>query len=158
MATYTDIDFNFTRNSFTNDLNLVQDLTAVRQSIKNIVLTMRGEKSFNFLFGGSAQRLIFESTGNISVDDLSRINLAIRTEEPRVTLKEITYSFEDELTLVLNINFEYNASGLSENLSDSVSLTITGDSTSSTSGVSNIIVPTTTSRSTASPTISSYSY
>ena len=50
MAKYKDIDFKFSKNTFTGDLNVVQDSTAIKQSIKNIILTLKGERSFKYEF------------------------------------------------------------------------------------------------------------
>ena len=58
MPSYRDIDFSFTKNSFTNDLNVVEDSRSIRQSIKNILLTFNGERSFNIPFGASLYEMI----------------------------------------------------------------------------------------------------
>ena len=67
MAKYKDIDFKFSKNSFTGDLNVVQDSNSIKQSIKNIILTMKGERSFKYEFGSAIQRMLFEPS---SVDTI----------------------------------------------------------------------------------------
>jgi phage baseplate assembly protein W len=62
---YTDIPFFISKNYFTGDLNLVRDLGAIRQSIKNIIMTNAGERSFDFKFGCSIYDFLFE---NFTVD------------------------------------------------------------------------------------------
>ena len=41
---YIDVDINFTRNSFNNDVSKVVDMTAIQQAVLSIVLTSKGEK------------------------------------------------------------------------------------------------------------------
>lgn len=106
MAKYKDIDFSFSKNPFTGDLNLVQDSTSIKQSIKNIVLTLRGEKSFNYNFGASVQDILFEQPDDISVTVLSAIDFAIRQNEPRITLKRVSLSNKG-LFPSINIEYEY---------------------------------------------------
>ena len=60
MARYTDIDLNFTRNPITGDVSVRNDKEAVSGSIRNIILTMQGEKKFNPNFGGNVRKLLFE--------------------------------------------------------------------------------------------------
>ena len=48
---YTDIPMFFSRNTFTGDINLKKDATAIKESIKNIVLTMNYERPFDSEFG-----------------------------------------------------------------------------------------------------------
>ena len=105
MAKYKDIDFSFSKNPFTGDLNLVQDSTSIKQSIKNIVLTLRGEKSFNYNFGASVQDILFEQPDDISVTVLSAIDFAIRQNEPRINLKRVSLSNKG---LFPSINIEYD--------------------------------------------------
>ena len=87
---YTDLPFFFTRNSFTGDMNTVNDLAAIRQAIKNILLTNNGERSFDYPFGGSLYSSIFENV-NMELIMLiqSRISTNLRTYERRVELNDI---------------------------------------------------------------------
>jgi len=90
MAKYKDIDFNFMPNPFTGDLNLVQDSTSIKQSLKNILLTLKGEKSFNYSFGGAVQNVLFEYAGETTLSILGDIDSAIRVNEPRVNLISVS--------------------------------------------------------------------
>jgi len=106
MAKYTDIDFSFSKNSFTGDLNKVQDSTAIRQSLKNIILSYKGEKSFDYTFGGAAQNILFEYSGDITMNVLNSIDAAIRKSEPRITLKRVALDTSGSTTSIL-IEYEY---------------------------------------------------
>tara|TARA_Y100001937_G_scaffold104068_1_gene143777 strand:+ start:149 stop:586 length:438 start_codon:yes stop_codon:yes gene_type:complete len=107
MAKYIDIDFSFSRNRFTNDVNTVRDSTSIKQSLKNIILTMKGEKSFDYLFGGSAQNLLFENSGDVPMSVLNDLDSAIRKSEPRVSLKTISYQKNENIPFV-KIEYEYS--------------------------------------------------
>lgn len=87
---YTDIPFFISRNSFTGDLNTVKDLNAIRQSIKNILMTIPGERPFNYLFGASLYGDLFENyTMELMLDIQSKIANGIRNFENRVELNDI---------------------------------------------------------------------
>lgn len=106
MAQYKDIDFNFTKNSFTGDLNTVQDAMSIKQSIKNIVLSYKGERTLNYEFGASVQDVLFEPSNTPNIAILSEIDVRIRASEPRINLKSVQYDY-DSLTPSIVINYEY---------------------------------------------------
>lgn len=91
---FADIPMFFTRNSFTNDLNVKKDLTAIRESIKNIVLTNKGERAFDYDFGGNIYALLFENLDRVELYGF-KIQLAnmISMYEPRVNVNEIYFDF-----------------------------------------------------------------
>ena len=109
MAKYLDIDFKFTKNSFTGDLNVVQDSNAIKQSIKNIVLTLKGEKSFNYEFGSAAQRMIFEPSTLEALPVANDIQNSLSSNESRITVKNIDFSTKNE-EMKLNISYEHTLS------------------------------------------------
>ena len=87
---YTDIDYNLTINSLSNDVSIKYDLNAIAQSIKNIVLTSQNEKIFNSTFGGGASLLTFESLLPFQLNIIKRTLIgAIQLEEPRATVTNI---------------------------------------------------------------------
>ena len=87
---YSDLPFFISPNAFTNDMNIVSGLAAIRQSVKNIVLTNNGERAFEFPFGSSLYGTIFDNfTYELMMDIQSRIANNIRIYEPRVALNDI---------------------------------------------------------------------
>lgn len=87
---YTDIPFFLTKNSFTNDFNTVKDLNAIRQSLKNILMTIQGERPFDFYFGASLYGNIFDNfTLELILDIQSKIANNINTHEGRVLINDI---------------------------------------------------------------------
>ena len=106
MAQYKDIDFKFTKNSFTGDLNVLQDSSAIKQSLKNITLTLKGEKSFNYDFGSAVQRMIFDSSSANTLPIANDIQSSLASNEPRITVTQIKFSSQDE-EMKLNITYEH---------------------------------------------------
>jgi phage baseplate assembly protein W len=87
---YSDLPFFIAPNPFTRDINKVNGLSAIRQSIKNIVLTNNGERPFEFSFGSSLYGILFDNfTYELMMDIQSRIANNIRIYEPRVGLSDV---------------------------------------------------------------------
>ena len=105
MASYKDIDFSFSKNSFTGDLNTVNDVNAIKQSVKNIILTLRGEKSFSYNFGAAVQRLLFEQSTENNVAVATEIQNSLSQYEPRIDVVEVNFTGVNE-EFRLNIVYE----------------------------------------------------
>ena len=88
--TYNDIPFIMSKNPFTGDLNTVKDVYAINQSVKNIIMTIAGERPFNILFGGNPIDFLFDNlTTLLILKCKNRISNAIGNFEPRVAVKDI---------------------------------------------------------------------
>jgi hypothetical protein len=108
MPTYNDLPYDLTRDEF-NDVDLLEDLESIRQSIRTIVLTKIGTRTRyqNPLFGSGVADLLFEK---INVFTLSRIDeeisLAIGNWEPRVSVIAVDVNINpDRNELKVQINF-----------------------------------------------------
>lgn len=115
MSDYTDINFNFSKNSFTSDVNLITDSAAIKQSIKNILLSFGGEKSFRPNYGGSIQKYIFESStvanSTLALDIIELLN----TFEPRIDVKTVTPVYSSgKLELSLKYTYRFSDSIVEE--------------------------------------------
>ena len=109
MAKYKDIDFKFSKNAFTGDLNIVQDSNAIKQSIRNIILTLKGERSFSYDFGSAVQRLLFEPSTVNTLPTANDIQNSLSVHEPRITVTDISFSSKNE-EMKLNISYEHTLS------------------------------------------------
>lgn len=90
MAKYRDIDFDFIKNDLTNDVNVKFDTAAVSQSIKNILLTTKGEKPFDPGFGGDAYSLLYNEPTNLDLAILKQsLAASISVKEPRANIENI---------------------------------------------------------------------
>ena len=123
---YKDIDFKFSKNSFTGDLNVVQDSNAIKQSIKNIILTMKGERSFKYEFGSAIQRMLFEPSSVDTIPIITDVQSSLSSNESRITVNEINISSDNE-EMKLNISYEHTLS-----TGDTVTEKTTVSSTTST--------------------------
>ena len=85
-TSYTDVDLSFKKKT-TGDIFKKTDAAAVKQSIKNILLTGSTEKPFNPYFGGDLGRFLFELDTDYDEEDIKdAIITAIANFEPRANV------------------------------------------------------------------------
>jgi phage baseplate assembly protein W len=85
--TYSDFTNDLTVHPITQQLVVLKNADAVKQSLRNLVLTNLGEKPFNPLFGSNVNKSLFELFDLFFVEDIKRyIALAVQQYEPRVNL------------------------------------------------------------------------
>jgi len=105
--TFSDLDLNFTKNPVTMDVTRRYDEDAVKNSIKNLVLTSNYERPFHSEIGSPIRQLLFEPASPMLGAMLRRtIEDLINTFEPRVNLTDvICVVAEDEHTIDVIIEF-----------------------------------------------------
>ena len=87
---FVDLDLNFKRNPITNDVVSKKGQNAIKQSIKNLVLTRIGEKLFNPLVGSYVYNLLFDNiVPETTIALQTSIEDVINTYEPRVYLIDV---------------------------------------------------------------------
>ena len=99
-------------NPFTKDVSAVQNDNAIKQSIKNLVLTAPGEKPFQPNIGSRVRQLLFEPLDAFTADTVrDEIINTINQYEPRVQLTEVlvTPVYEGNK---LHVSIEYRIVGL----------------------------------------------
>ncbi len=104
---YVDLDAEFAFNPMTEDLALKTNQRAIAFSVKNLILTMNGERPFNPSLGTPIRHLIFELFGPM-LDIVLRKLIAqvLSTYEPRIEVKEIIVdSNTDAHTIVVTIKY-----------------------------------------------------
>lgn len=123
---FVDLDLNMQKNEISGDVKIKTGRSAISQSIKNIILTMRGERPFNRNFGFGMYQQLFELDDPIFLGDIKmRLAATINEQERRVFVKgsDITIS---SLGNELTINIVYNVKGpYSGSISERQELTIT---------------------------------
>ena len=104
---FRDIDLDFSRNAVTNDVNVVEDVTAIKRAVKNLVQTNFYERPFHPELGCGVRELLFENFTPITAIYLKRrIAEVINNFEPRVNLKSITLDDDqDGNRLVCDVYF-----------------------------------------------------
>lgn len=92
---YSDLDASMELKT-NGDVYKKLDAAAVRQSVKNIVLTDYHEKPFNPFFGGNVRDLLFENYDfSLSEDLKARIRKAINAYEPRALVNDIRTRWDE---------------------------------------------------------------
>lgn len=87
---YSDFDLSFTANPVTGDLAKKTDANAVKQSIKNLVLTRFYERPFQPRLGSPIYGLLFDTIDVISANRLQiELEILIQKYEPRAILHSI---------------------------------------------------------------------
>jgi phage baseplate assembly protein W len=104
---FKDLDLNFTRNPITNDITKIEDVDAVKRSVKNLVQTNFYERPFRPELGCGIRELLFENYNPITGIFLKRkIEEVITNFEPRVMLNQITLDDDpDRNRLKVSISF-----------------------------------------------------
>ena len=88
---YRDLDLFFSRKSMSNDINKVTDITAIKRSIRNLVLTNHYEKSFHPEIGSGVRDILFEPMPPFIAHILTmKIQDVIENFEPRAKVINIS--------------------------------------------------------------------
>ena len=105
---YSDFDFAFLRHPNTHDITIIKDIDAVKQSVKNLILTFRGERPVNPDLGSNIRALLFEPADDFTEFDLKEeIESTIRNHEPRVELTNVEVTLEaDNNRFRVSIEFQ----------------------------------------------------
>ena len=90
---YSDFDFVFKKHPVTKDVPIKRDVEAVKQSVRSILLTRRGEKFFDPDFGGSLTEFLFENFDIVVEAEMEeRIINTLKNYEPRVKVLNVEVS------------------------------------------------------------------
>lgn len=87
---FKDISMTFQSNPLNEDLIALKNANAIARSVRNIVMTLPGEKFFNPSFGSRITESLFENiddvTATIIIDEIRE---SIDNFEPRVELLDV---------------------------------------------------------------------
>ena len=87
---YRDIALSFETNAATKDVIVKKDVDAVKQSVKNLILTNHFERPFHPEIGSGITNLLFEPLDPITANSLSRvIGEVITNFEPRAQVVSV---------------------------------------------------------------------
>ena len=95
---FTDLDLNFTPHPVTGDVGFKVDENAIKQAVKNLVLTQNFERPFHSEIVSSLRSLLFEPATPMTKEILRKtISDTITNFEPRVELigVDINYTLDD---------------------------------------------------------------
>jgi len=105
--TFSDLDFNFTAHPVTGDIVRRFDEQAIKNALKNLILTANYERPFHSEIGSPIKRLLFEpATPMLQVMMERAITDTVNNFEPRVELLnvEVVVS-EDDYYVYVTIEF-----------------------------------------------------
>ena len=105
---YSDIFTDFDAHPITGQILRKTNVDAVKQSIKNIILTDKGERLFNPDFGGNIRALLFENATPHSILTVREMLIsAIETYEPRADIIDVVIATtSQEHTVNVSIVFK----------------------------------------------------
>lgn len=105
--TYSDFFKDLTLSPINNDLARKIDEDSIKESIKNLVLTDRGERLFQPNLGCDIRKMMFENIGPDTILLVKEmIRNTIKTYEPRVAIIGIdVIAPPDQLSLFITIVF-----------------------------------------------------
>ncbi len=87
---FKDISMTFQSNPLNEDLIALKNANAIARSVRNIVMTVPGEKFFNPSFGSRITESLFENIDNITATIIiDNIRESIENFEPRVELLDV---------------------------------------------------------------------
>ncbi len=87
---FKDISMTFQSNPLNDDLIVLKNANAIARSVRNIVMTIPGERFFQPNFGSGVNRVLFNNMDEISASILEdEIRNSIRNYEPRVRLRSL---------------------------------------------------------------------
>jgi phage baseplate assembly protein W len=104
---FRDIDLDFNRNAVTNDVAVVEDVIAVKRSVKNLIQTNFYERPFHPELGCGIRELLFENFTPMTKIFLQRkIEEVLINYEPRINLQNVAVDDDqDNNRLVVDIYF-----------------------------------------------------
>ena len=110
---FKDINLSFKRHPVTNDLVVIKNEDAIKQSVKNIIFTILGEKPFLPLFGSKLNSALFELDTNFNETKISdEISSILLNNEPRISNILVSVSNPSD-THELNVTIQYDITGIS---------------------------------------------
>jgi len=103
---YKDIDITFANKS-SGEIFKKEDAAAVKQAVKNLMLTNYFEKPFQPLFGGNLREMLFDLADEDAEEDIEdRVKNAIGVFEPRAqVLNVLAVSTPDRNEIKVTVEF-----------------------------------------------------
>lgn len=95
--TFSDLDFNFLVHPRTKDVSTRYDEDAIKQSLRNLILTRNYERPFRSYLGSQVNALLFEPISPLLTSMLEKaISDVIQNFEPRVDLLSVVVQYSPQ--------------------------------------------------------------
>ena len=87
---FKDISASFQINPLNRDLIQLKNANAIARSIRNLIMTVPGERPFNPVLGSQVTSLLFENLDKLTASSIkSEIINTLTNFEPRIRLNEV---------------------------------------------------------------------
>ena len=111
---FKDLAVSFNSNPNTGDFGVVKNENAIKQSVRNLIMTMFGERPFQRSIGSKVKSLLFEPWVPFAVDTIkSEIYNCLTRLEPRIKVTGVGLRDDSEINSV-QIGIDYTIVGESE--------------------------------------------
>jgi len=109
---FKDLSMSFQISPLNYDLLAIKNETAIARSLRNLVLTLPGERFFNENLGSKVNKLLFENINDFSASAIrDEVRNVIETYEPRVNLINVIVAPNYD-QLEFNVTIEYEIVGI----------------------------------------------
>ena len=109
---FKDLSASFQTNPLSNDLIALKNESAIARSVRNLVLTIQGERPFQPVLGTGVSRLLFENMDKLTASAIrSEIRTTIENYEPRVEINEIIVEPNPECN-AMDVTLQYFIIGI----------------------------------------------
>ena len=105
---YSDLPLNLTSHPVTGNIKMLSNADAVKQSVKNLVLTNFFERPYDAFKGGDILAQLFENMDPLTEYNLTKnVEQVLKNHEPRATVDDIkTRVIEDQNAINMEIIFQ----------------------------------------------------
>ena len=108
---FKDLAVSFNANPSTGDFGVVKNENAIKQSVRNLILTMFGERPFQRDIGSRVKALMFEPWDPFSVDAIkSEIFNCLSRLEPRIQVTGVGLRDDSDINSV-HVSIDYKIVG-----------------------------------------------
>ena len=107
VRTYKDLDLDFTRHPVTNDVVKIEDVDAVKRSVRNLINTNFYERPFHPELGCGVRELLFENFSPLTGIFIRRkVQEVLDNYEPRARVSGISVNEQpDRNAIDVQVNF-----------------------------------------------------
>ena len=115
---FKDLAVSFNANPSTGDFGVVKNENAIKQSVRNLILTMFGERPFQRDIGSRVKALMFEPWDPFSVDAIkSEIFNCLSRLEPRIQVTGVGLRDDSDINSVhVSIDYKIVGEPISQNV------------------------------------------
>lgn len=116
---FTDINTGFVRNPFTGDISDVKNENAIKQSLKNIMMTKKTEKLFDPAFGTNIWDSLFEPLDDLTADRIQQEVLNVVNQyETRISIVDVEVEpFEEDNCYHIFVTYRIIGTPVTESVS-----------------------------------------